>query len=653
MSDHYLRPRYNAGLVQRAVQLHQQLIRTTHLPTARRGHGTLGKILFRLACPDSTRWIPLADDLAAAARTGETLRVWAPAHDPRLAALPWEYLRVPPNALGDFKRIGVQLGSPFLALHPNCVIVRDETGARRVKWRPLDRLRVLAVWANPGGVWPALDSFAAEAGRVERGLGQPPDAFVEVRVLPRARVQDILKAVAEYQPDVIHFSGHGHHPDFSTTPGAPPVPALVCGKTGRPEYLTADRLAAACQKLKVPPAAIVLNCCFAGFSRPGMPSFAQELVAGITPAPVVVAYQTPATDSAAAGLAVGLYEGLRDKPVEEAVAAYRCRLAAGHGLGDGTPEWGVPVVHLPHPGGVRLYERTPYPLGFESILAGYGALIGRAGLKNQIREFRDGLALRREGGLFLLEGEPGVGKTALLWDIVGAAPEETPHFFYRREAATRNTDECLRSLYVAVQRGLPGHEAPRHSGVGLEDLLRRAGERALAEGTVLHVVIDGLDEAPDGPQFGVLDSIPLPVPAGVCMVASARPCAALDELKRKGVEPVKLLPGSAEHMEDARAACEMFLGDACPSALYGSGGRARDLAAAMAERAGGNFLVLTCFFRAHHGPGYTFDQLEAAARDLTPYPHEYYERFFESLPNDRALEHVHTVLAAMATAHGR
>src|ERR1017187_7275471 len=549
MSDYYLRARHNERLVQRAVQLHRELIRTTELPDTPRHHGEIGEILFRLAFPNAAamRWSPLAEALGTAALTQEKLRVWAPARDARLAALPWEYLRVPANVLDGFERRHARLASPFLALHPNFVIVRDETGGRPIPRRPLDRLRVLVVWANPGGVWADLDSFVAEAGRVERGLGQPPDAFVSVRVLARATPRDFLRAVAEYQPDVIHFSGHGHHPDFTPTPGAPRFPALVCGKARRPEYLTADRLAAACRNS--PPAAIVLNCCYAGFSRPGMPSFAQELVAGINPAPVVVAYQTPATDSAAAGLAVGLYEGLRDKPLEEAVAAYRRRLPEG----DGTPEGGVPVVHLPHPGGVRLYEHTPYPLRFESILAGYGALIGRAGLKNQIREFRDALARQREGGLFLLEGEPGVGKTALLWDIVGAAPDETPHFFYRRGAATRNTDECLRSLYAAVQRGLPGHEAPRHSGVGLEDLLRRAGEKALAESTVLQVVIDGLDEAPDGPQFGVLDSIPHPVPAGVSIVAAARPCAALDELKRRGVETVKLLPGSDEHMEDARA----------------------------------------------------------------------------------------------------
>src|ERR1039458_6912137 len=129
MPDHYLHPVYDAHLVQQAVDLHDDLVRTIHLLHHPRRHGELGDILFRLAFPDSSAWISFANDLATAANADDTLRVWVPGADPRLSALPWEYLRVPDYAAGDLRECGVKLDSRFLALHP--LRGRRSSGKRR------------------------------------------------------------------------------------------------------------------------------------------------------------------------------------------------------------------------------------------------------------------------------------------------------------------------------------------------------------------------------------------------------------------------------------------------------------------------------------------------------------------------------------------
>jgi hypothetical protein len=72
----------------------------------------------------------------------------------------------------------------------------------------------------------------------------------------------------------------------------------------------------------------------------------------------------------------------------------------------------------------------------------------------------------------------------------------------------------------------------------------------------------------------------------------------------------------------------------------------------MAERAGGNFLVLTSFFKAHAGTGQSLDELAAAAEDLASSVSGVYADFFRRLQDSPDLEHVYDVLTAMVTAHG-
>ena len=337
------------------------------------------------------------------------------------------------------------------------------------------------------------------------------------------------------------------------------------------------------------------------------------------------------------------------------MAHCRRELAGIHALGDGTPEWGAPVVYLPHPGGVRLFEHTvsdPYPRDFQEILSGYESLVGREALLRRVREYGEDLLARRAGGIWVLTGQPGVGKTALLWHVVRHGPRDTPHFFYRDTEGVTDPGECLRSLYRAVQRCFGWTEEPHYTTAGLADLLRRAGEAALARGMVLPVVIDALDEAAEDKEFRAVEVIPPRVPPGISMLVASRPGPAVEKLRSRGVEPVELVPDSDDHLRDARAACELLLSSVCPREMVGAGERVRALAARMAERAGGNFLVLTSFFKAHAGTGQSLDELAAAAEDLASSVSGVYADFFRRLQDSPDLEHVYDVLTAMVTAHG-
>ena len=338
MGDFYLELHDKPDSVSKALALYRELIKTIHLPSVRGGHDDLGDLLFSLAFPDPAGWINFADELATHTRADDALRVWVPSVERELGVLPWEYLRVPNKAIGDFANVGATLHSRFLALHPHCLFVRDERSGREAPPpRPMGKLKLLIFWANPGGIWEYLPSVDLEAARVRRGVEGLGPAFIETQELPHATAVAFRQKMRSFQPHIVHFCGHGHHPDVGG-PASPP--AIVCGRNGLPEYLTAEDLAACFGE--VGPAVVVLNCCFAGYASPFAVSFAKRLIVGLPRPPVIVAYQAPATDASAAGLAFRLYEGLRDVPIEEAVARYRRRFAAEHPLGDMAKDWVCP-----------------------------------------------------------------------------------------------------------------------------------------------------------------------------------------------------------------------------------------------------------------------------------------------------------------------
>lgn len=121
------------------------------------------------------------------------LRLSFPASDPELAAVPWEYLHTP----------GAKGG--FLATDDRVVLTRYvHNGRGIVPTREVSRLRVLLVVSQPRDL---PDVVPEPVQAAVRALGE--ESWVEVHEPEGATAQAVADAVAEHQPHVLHFVGHG------------------------------------------------------------------------------------------------------------------------------------------------------------------------------------------------------------------------------------------------------------------------------------------------------------------------------------------------------------------------------------------------------------------------------------------------------------
>ncbi len=409
MHLHRVRPRHDSSLCERARRSQDQLIRGIAQAPPTACHAELGEVLFELAFPDQESRIRLADDLATAVRNQTALRIVIQSGDPEWNGLFWEYLCLPEPAVEHFRNCGVKLESRFLALHPHCGILRQGRGT--AQRRPMERLRVLVAWANPETpVFPDDPSIENEGARVRSCLDELGRAFVEVRELAGAQAEELFQAIGDFKPHVVHVCSHGHHPDFTAASGGPPEPALVFGRDGVAEFVTAQELTDACGQATV--AVVILNCCFMAHAQGLASSFAERLLAASDRPPLVIAHQTPITEASAVKFVHSLHKALAlGQTVDGAVAQFRRELAAEHALGSGTPDLGVPVLYAPE-GELRLFEPTvndPYPIDFGELFASYQFFVGRKELQERILGYVENLRSQRRGGLYLITAEPGLG----------------------------------------------------------------------------------------------------------------------------------------------------------------------------------------------------------------------------------------------------
>lgn len=289
-----------------------------------------GSLLHRALFPsDAWRWVEQSIDALV---SGDRIRVQLafPAEGlGHLAAIPWEYLRVPDRA----GREGF-----FLATDKRCILTRYlpmELG--RPKSAPAERVKVLVLVSQPED--PTLGEVIAEpvlVGLADIASKLPFD--VTVRHQP---TRDTLgEAVVELDPDVIQFIGHGRYDELAEQGRI----ALV-DESGRADWVGEAALAQLLGDEGDMPKLVFLHSC-SGARTDYRASFA-----GIAPRLIrrgtqcVVAMQYAVTNQTALAFSKGFYQGLvGGLPLDEAVQAGRRSLAVHY---ESDPRLlGIPVVYL-------------------------------------------------------------------------------------------------------------------------------------------------------------------------------------------------------------------------------------------------------------------------------------------------------------------
>jgi hypothetical protein len=220
------------------------------------------------------------------------------------------------------------------------------------------------------------------------------------------------------------------------------------------------------------------------------------------------------------------------------------------------------------------------------------AFVGRAALKQEIDDF---IAARRSG-LFLIEGEAGLGKTALLAHLVYT--RGYLHVFGGRFEGEINRPNAVAHLAAQVvsRYQIEGYR----DGVSLElarspHFLQRLLEQAagrLAVGERIVIVYDALDQggAPNDESNSL--GLPRSLPDGVIVIASQRPVQDPPRCDAEARHIHRLVADDPANLADIRAFLARKADD--PRIAAQLAGRAtRDaFVETLLRRSGGNWMYL-------------------------------------------------------------
>lgn len=411
--------------------------------------------------------------------------------NPALGQLPWEIVHASRHVVGG-----------DLAL--NASVVRSPT-TDSAPADPIDLQGPLVVLLVADSPYAAeKERLEAQADVIREGLA---DLVVEglVRILelaPRpyetSTAQSIERTLTEEKVHILHFMGHGYY----TFDQDEPLGYLEMTRNGA-AYDYSGPEVAECIQAGVNRALrlVVLNACEGARSHPPAKSLAfggvaqAILDAGV---PAVLAMQYEISDRAARAVAANFYRRLiQTGSVDEAVRHTRYHLLDT--LTE-TLEWVTPVLFLTGNGQPFNVQESRRPLAvphqFESYIADKTRrFIGREYVFAAIDAFIEG----HENGYFEIEGDPGVGKSAILAEYV-RRNGLISHFNIRAQGIN-SARHFLESLCTQlIQRfQLPHAALPPNAmtdGSVLNQLLEEAAA-SLAAGERLIIAVDALDEVDD------------------------------------------------------------------------------------------------------------------------------------------------------------
>ncbi len=429
----------------------------------------------------------------------------------RLAALPWELL---------YRRDQRQ----FLNFSRKSPIVRFLNVPRPLPPRLEPPVRILVAIASPAG-HPSLDT-ERELRRIEDALG--PVANAKKSVLLNATPEALRARLLEETFHVLHFIGHG---TFDAASGQGSL--LFEDGAGREQRITGPVMADLVRdftSLRL----VFLNACRTAELSEAVDPFA-GLAAALVMAgvPAVLGMQIPISDAAAIAFSGAFYQRLAaGDPIDTATVEGRM---AVHLKDTDSQEWATPVLFLRSQDG-HLFDppSAPDEPGISpAIRAGIiddsryiaektTGFVGRKWLFDAIAEF----TRRQPRGYFILRGDPGIGKSAFLAQMVKR--DGHIHHFNVRAEGIRSPERFLSNLcsqLIATYRldysSLPA-DATQDSRF-LNSLLDKVAAR-LGPGAKAVLLVDALDEADSSvltPGANPL-YLPLSLPPGIFMILTTR-----------------------------------------------------------------------------------------------------------------------------------
>ncbi len=307
--------------IQQAVLVRSAQVRL-HLKEAEQDLQTFGRTLFDALFTTPIRDLYRATRQRAATEGKRGVRLKLDIQEPRLAALPWEYLYHP----GDQEYIGLSLHSPIIRTYP------VTTAAPLILPRPL---RILGMIANPYDQLP-LD-VKGEKQRLEAALA-PLRNQVKLEWVANGTLAALQEALDEGEWHIFHYIGHGGF-DRSRDEG---FLALEDGD-GRTKPAYATQLYRLFQRGQGLQLAVLNSCDSARHSRKDLIS-APAIALVRRGLPAVLAMQFAIPDSVAMALTGHFYRALaKGRSLDVALSDARQSLTFDD---VDALEWGVPVLYM-------------------------------------------------------------------------------------------------------------------------------------------------------------------------------------------------------------------------------------------------------------------------------------------------------------------